>query len=69
MQGETKWFYPYCGYELGFCNYGDTCPMSLEDMTDKEHIGCPHLLKEHPLTKLEPQELCMEEVEEDYDFY
>lgn len=48
----TRWFYPYCGYELGFCLKGSPCNLPYGNQKD-----CPYLRELHPISKDRPYEL------------
>jgi len=47
---RMRYWYPYCGYKLGFCKAKDGCKRE----TVKGRMLCPFLRRLHPLSKQAP---------------
>ena len=66
MENE-RFYYPYCGYTLGFCTCAGSCPIPVEQGLSGEFEGCSYLLLKHPLSRLRPQLIYLLEEDNDTD--
>jgi len=50
MEKDKRFFYPYCGWKLGFCILAEKCTLP-ENIF---HFTCKYFRLKHPISKQRP---------------